>query len=303
MPKKHSRERSNSRSNVPSLSYVIRDVSKLYTDDELKEHSTEMGICFPRLWRMIQVITNRSDSYSHKIARGFFLYDRIYECEPSNTTQITAPNPKYCNKCCRRNGLPWEECTEKKCICPFQIKAIIEHQRLIFMNVLPQLHDIIIAQNEQVTSNLFDWKCVTIPSQCADDTVLYVSAPNTEILNRRAQNMLDEFSNWCGIWRVQLNLSKTQTIPFKHPNNSQNPSLKPDELNLTLLGERLELQDKVRYLGVTFTRTLNWQTDLDQALIRVRQRASILRSLGGHFERCHPETLLHTYIKHSLGLI
>ncbi|KAG5865645.1 hypothetical protein JTB14_034622 [Gonioctena quinquepunctata] len=107
--------------------------------------------------------------------------------------------------------------------------------------------------------------------------------------------MLDEFTNWCSVWRVQLNPNKTQTILFKHPNNSQKPSQKSNEINLTLLGERLELQDEVCYLGVTFTRTLNWQTDLDKTLIKVRQRASILRSLGGHFGRCHPETLLHTY--------
>ncbi|KAG5866651.1 hypothetical protein JTB14_008316 [Gonioctena quinquepunctata] len=128
--------------------------------------------------------------------------------------------------------------------------------------------------------------------QYADDTVLYVSAPNTTILNRRAQNMLDEFSNWCNIWRVRLNPNKTQTILFKHPNNSQKPSLKSNEINLTLSGERLELQDEVSYLGVTFTRTLNWQTDLNKTLTRVRQRASILRSLGGHFGRCHPQTPL-----------
>ncbi|KAG5872933.1 RNA-directed DNA polymerase from mobile element jockey, partial [Gonioctena quinquepunctata] len=131
--------------------------------------------------------------------------------------------------------------------------------------------------------------------QYADDTVLYVSAPNTQTLNRRAQNMLGEFTNWCSMWRVQLNPNKTQTILFKHPNNSQKRTQKSDEINLTLLGKRLELQDEVCYLGVTFTRTLNWQTDLDKTLIKVRQRASILRSLGGHFGRCHPETLLHTY--------
>ncbi|KAG5866836.1 hypothetical protein JTB14_016566 [Gonioctena quinquepunctata] len=89
-------------------------------------------------------------------------------------------------------------------------------------------------------------------------------ASNTQTLNRRAQNMLDEFTNWCSVWRIQLNPNKTQTILFKHPNNSQKPSQQSDEINLTLLGERLELQDEVCYLGVTFTRALNWQTDLDK---------------------------------------
>ncbi|KAG5870636.1 hypothetical protein JTB14_034888 [Gonioctena quinquepunctata] len=93
-------------------------------------------------------------------------------------------------------------------------------------------------------------------------TILFcVYQPQT--LNRRAQNMLDEITNWCSVWRVQLNPNKTQIILFKHPNNSQKRSQKSDEINLTLLGKRLELQDEVCYLGVTFTRTLNWQTDLD----------------------------------------
>ncbi|KAG5862431.1 hypothetical protein JTB14_009993 [Gonioctena quinquepunctata] len=128
--------------------------------------------------------------------------------------------------------------------------------------------------------------------QYADDTVSYVSAPNTQILNRRVQNMLDEFTNCCSVWRVQLNPNKTQTMLFKHPNNSQKPSSKSDEINLTLLGERLELQDKVCYLGVAYSQLAN---NLDKTLMKVRQRASILRSLGGHFGRCHPEILLHTY--------
>ncbi|KAG5895013.1 hypothetical protein JTB14_002437 [Gonioctena quinquepunctata] len=92
------------------------------------------------------------------------------------------------------------------------------------------------------------------------------------------------------MWRVKLNPNKTQTILFKHPKNSRKPSQKSAEINLTLLGESLEMQDEVCYLGVMLTRTLNWQTDLDKTFIKV-----FLRSLEGHFGRCHPETLLHTY--------
>ncbi|KAG5860969.1 hypothetical protein JTB14_023886 [Gonioctena quinquepunctata] len=73
------------------------------------------------------------------------------------------------------------------------------------------------------------------------------------------------------VWRFPLNPNETQTILFKHPNNSQKPFLKSDEINLTLLGKRLELQDEICYLGVTFTRTLNWQTDLNKTLTRVRR--------------------------------
>ncbi|KAG5880036.1 hypothetical protein JTB14_034844 [Gonioctena quinquepunctata] len=89
--------------------------------------------------------------------------------------------------------------------------------------------------------------------------------------------MLDEFTNWCSVWRVQLN--ETQTILFKHPNNSQKPSQKWDEINLTLLGERLELKGEVCYLGVAFTRTLNWQTDLDKTLIKIPESPLISQTV------------------------
>ncbi|KAG5879766.1 hypothetical protein JTB14_028697 [Gonioctena quinquepunctata] len=72
-------------------------------------------------------------------------------------------------------------------------------------------------------------------------------------------------------------------------------SQRPEELNLTLLEERLVLHDEACYLGVTFTRTLNWQPDLDKTLDKVRKRASILRALGGQIGRCHSDTLIHTY--------
>ncbi|KAG5860712.1 hypothetical protein JTB14_003321 [Gonioctena quinquepunctata] len=113
--------------------------------------------------------------------------------------------------------------------------------------------------------------------------IISYTATNTEILNRRAQNMLDDFSNWCSVWRVPLNPNETQTILFKHPNNSQKPFLKSDEINLTLLGKRLELQDEICYLGVTFTRTLNWQTDLNKTLTRIafcKHEQEIIHSQG-----------------------
>ncbi|KAG5873148.1 hypothetical protein JTB14_038004 [Gonioctena quinquepunctata] len=36
--------------NGPSLSYVVRDVDKLYTDDELKEHFEENELNFTKSW-------------------------------------------------------------------------------------------------------------------------------------------------------------------------------------------------------------------------------------------------------------
>ncbi|KAG5876342.1 hypothetical protein JTB14_003665 [Gonioctena quinquepunctata] len=114
--------------NGPSLSYVVRDVDKLYTDEDIKEHFEENELNFTKCWRiyskarneatkMIRVITHDPESYSDKIAKGLFIYGRMHKCEPSFTS-ISTPTIKYCNKCCK-SGHSFEECQERKIVCPF----------------------------------------------------------------------------------------------------------------------------------------------------------------------------------------
>ncbi|KAG5873055.1 hypothetical protein JTB14_007692 [Gonioctena quinquepunctata] len=66
---------------------------------------------------MIRVITHDPDSYSDKIAKGIFIYGRMHKCEPSFTS-IAKPQIKYCKKCCK-SGHSFDECQEKKIVCPF----------------------------------------------------------------------------------------------------------------------------------------------------------------------------------------
>ncbi|KAG5869016.1 hypothetical protein JTB14_025905 [Gonioctena quinquepunctata] len=114
--------------NGPSLSYVVRDVDKLYTDEDLKEHFEETELSFTKCRRifsrargeptkMIRVIAHDPNSYSDKIAKGLFIYGRMHKCEPSFTA-IATPQIKYCNKCCK-SGHIFEECQERKMVCPF----------------------------------------------------------------------------------------------------------------------------------------------------------------------------------------
>ncbi|KAG5858632.1 hypothetical protein JTB14_005572 [Gonioctena quinquepunctata] len=123
------REQSSSRSSGPSLSYIIKDVPKAYTDDELKERLIENEVDFQMVRRiisqarqqptlMVRVVTCNKESYIKKVSNGIFLYGRIHRCEPSLTSQITLPKIKYRNKCCK-NGHLWDECPERKIVCPF----------------------------------------------------------------------------------------------------------------------------------------------------------------------------------------
>ncbi|KAG5863862.1 hypothetical protein JTB14_031615 [Gonioctena quinquepunctata] len=204
----------------------MKDVSKNYRDDELKEHLSENEISFQRLLRiiskarqqptlMVRVITNRPESYSDKIAKEIFLYGIMHRCEPSFTAQITVPKIKYCNKCCK-NGHTWDECSEKKTICTFcsgehksidcekpndpkcsncegphptfspkcpdrkripetpaetapinppkvqplknlsfESRMMIEHQDLMFLNLMPNDRELVLKMNEHVIRTLY----------------------------------------------------------------------------------------------------------------------------------------------------
>ncbi|KAG5862247.1 hypothetical protein JTB14_025398 [Gonioctena quinquepunctata] len=126
--KKSIPEKSKPEQSGPSLSYVVRDVDKLYTDEDLKEHLEENYVHFSKCWRifsrarneatkMIRVITHDPDSYSDNIAKGLFIYGRMHKCEPSFTS-IAKPTIKYCNKCCK-SGHSFDECQERNIVCPF----------------------------------------------------------------------------------------------------------------------------------------------------------------------------------------
>ncbi|XP_074038933.1 uncharacterized protein [Leptinotarsa decemlineata] len=91
---------------------------------------------------------------------------------------------------------------------------------------------------------------------------------------------------------VKINLiEKTHFMTEKHK-YSETDFQKVVEM--TRLPEE-NLQVSVSNLGVTFTRTLNWEIDLRETLDRVRKRANLLKALRGKLGRCNSKALLHTY--------
>ncbi|XP_072394921.1 uncharacterized protein [Diabrotica undecimpunctata] len=91
-------------------------------------------------------------------------------------------------------------------------------------------------------------------------------------------------------WRVTINPPKTQTILFKTSNCRD-----AQGRTQTLLGEDLIFTNSVSYLGVRFTRTLNWKTGVQESLDRMRKRFNLLKVLTGKISGTSSKTLLHTY--------
>ncbi|XP_072398336.1 uncharacterized protein [Diabrotica undecimpunctata] len=94
---------------------------------------------------------------------------------------------------------------------------------------------------------------------------------------------------WCNKSRVTINPFKTQAILFK------SPYCQDVRGRISLLGEDLIFRTSVLYLGVRFTRTLNWKADVQETLDSMRQRFNLLKVLSGKLGGTSSKTLLHTY--------
>ena len=92
----------------------------------------------------------------------------------------------------------------------------------------------------------------------ADDTALLVSHTTLKALRKRLNIDLKLLYHWLCSNKFGLNVSKTETILFRHPKKKMNYDLK-----LKLHGKRLCFSQKTKYLGVHIDQHLSWKTQLD----------------------------------------
>lgn len=119
----------------------------------------------------------------------------------------------------------------------------------------------------------------------ADDTALWATHKNMNILQRNIQQALLTIQDFCNKWRIKLNADKTQTIlfiPSKHPNNLQ----LQNQIQLTFQGQVLQFSNTVKFLGITFDRTMTFKPHFHRARSRGIGMAQHLRAFrkGGSSE-------------------
>ena len=75
----------------------------------------------------------------------------------------------------------------------------------------------------------------------ADDIVIFANSPD------ELQRCLDLLSNYCNIWKLTVNVSKTKVMVFR------NGGILPRDLAFYYNGEILEIVKEFKYLGLVFT--------------------------------------------------
>ena len=91
-------------------------------------------------------------------------------------------------------------------------------------------------------------------SQFAEDLGMWTFGPNTTYVQYRIHKTLSALEKLCSKWRIKLNAKKTQLIVLKK-NGRQHKKIK-----LQLFGEEIDHVEEATLLGVTITKTFNFQT-------------------------------------------
>ena len=96
-------------------------------------------------------------------------------------------------------------------------------------------------------------------------------------------------SEWCDLWRIKLNVSKTNTMIF-----SRSLTMHPQSPILTIGGTVLKGSDDLIILGVTFDSKMTFEKYLRSVSRAASQRLGILRK---SWEVFHDRLLLGIYFR------
>ena len=119
----------------------------------------------------------------------------------------------------------------------------------------------------------------TLLASFADDKTLLASHKNHTQASHILQQHLDSVYEWCTLWKVQLNNTKSQHITF----TLRRQTCPPVHIN----NQYIPQTDTVRYLGMTLDRRLTWASHTRNTKQAITRRIKSLYSL------LHPKSKLN----------
>lgn len=103
----------------------------------------------------------------------------------------------------------------------------------------------------------------------AEDCVVY-TAINTRDDHTKLNNALHSIETWCTKWGLRINTTKTTSVTFSNKKS-------PLGFTYYLCNATINKTDKVKYLGVTLTSNLSWQTHIDNVRQGALQKFTFLK--------------------------
>ena len=122
----------------------------------------------------------------------------------------------------------------------------------------------------------------------ADDTNLLLFDKSLKSLQKKFNIDLKVLCHWLNANKISLNSKKTEYLPFTNKKKVLNFNLK-----LKLNGQRLYLNQFIKYLGIYLHENLNWKKHISVLSSKLRRANGALSKLR-HFTT--PEILRSVYI-------
>ena len=130
----------------------------------------------------------------------------------------------------------------------------------------------------------------------ADDSVLYVSGKDLNVLSGRLTRALDGFSSWSSRNKLTINESKTKIMVF----SSLKKKKMLDKPRIYLNGNILKVVPTYKYLGVTLDEELSLESHVRTLINNTRFKSILLYKLK---DCMSDKSLLRIYISHVLSAI
>ncbi|GFU76661.1 RNA-directed DNA polymerase from mobile element jockey [Trichonephila clavipes] len=128
-----------------------------------------------------------------------------------------------------------------------------------------------VPQGALLSSTLFNIYVNDIPRTSfsticlyADDTAILVQNANLQIIAHQLHKHLARLEHWLSIWKIALNVEKTEAVFFSHHIKKKSP-------NIYIQNKHIPWSQSTKYLGVTLDKRLTFR----QHLIQLRKNFRI----------------------------
>lgn len=112
----------------------------------------------------------------------------------------------------------------------------------------------------------------------ADDTIIYLSDLGIDELVVKTNKILESVSDWMEVNKLKLNITKTKGMIIGK--KSHREAFLSSNLELKLCGQRVEIVEEMKYLGVVIDNTLKFNKNIDYVCKKIAKKIGMLRRVS-----------------------
>ena len=129
----------------------------------------------------------------------------------------------------------------------------------------------------------------------ADDLATSCASNKIEIIEKLFKLYMNKLENWLLKWRLSINPSKCQYILFSRGKNA--------EVNIELFAQKIPGSDSIKFLGLTFDRSMTFSKCVENIKDKCSKRLNILKILSHSSWKLTESTLCNIYLSLSRSII